>query len=112
MNVAIAVACCPFCAGSGEAFDPQTGEGPVCPSCGGGGDDALCAAEIAAWPFELTWTICICGTECATVSPEAAPKTCGECSEVMCSKCETWVGPAQYAHAGCCGDDDYGQSQT
>ena len=26
---------CAYCRGSGEAYDPQTGEGPVCPACKG-----------------------------------------------------------------------------
>lgn len=30
---------CVYCAGSGEAFDPTTGEGPTCPACGGTGLD-------------------------------------------------------------------------
>jgi hypothetical protein len=32
---------CPYCAGSGEAYDPQTGEGPVCPACDGTGSDRV-----------------------------------------------------------------------
>lgn len=24
---------CPYCAGTGEAYDPMTGEGPACPAC-------------------------------------------------------------------------------
>jgi hypothetical protein len=31
---------CPFCAGSGEAWDPETHEGPRCPACDGTGHDA------------------------------------------------------------------------
>jgi hypothetical protein len=30
---------CPYCNGSGEAYDPQTNEGPTCPSCSGTGED-------------------------------------------------------------------------
>ena len=30
-------AMCAFCAGSGEAYDVTTGEGPICPSCNGEG---------------------------------------------------------------------------
>lgn len=26
---------CPYCTGSGEAYDPMTGEGPICPACFG-----------------------------------------------------------------------------
>jgi hypothetical protein len=28
---------CPYCRGTGEAYDPQTGEGPRCPACKGTG---------------------------------------------------------------------------
>jgi len=31
---------CSYCAGSGEAYDPFSGEGPVCPNCGGSGERA------------------------------------------------------------------------
>ena len=28
---------CAYCAGTGVAYDPQTGEGPICPECNGAG---------------------------------------------------------------------------